>query len=381
MCAMIPMLRTLASAVTTSVVTVFVSLFSASSVRGKVGGLPAVVRERLVGLGHLVGVLAPLDAGAEAVARVEHLVHEPLGHRLLAALPGVADQPAQREGVGATGLDLDRHLVGGATDAAALDLERRLDVVERALERHDGVATGLGAAALEGVVDDLLGERALATHQHLVDERGDDGRAVDRVDDDRVLRGGTFAGHRGLTLLALRAVAAAGLLAATHALGVERAANDLVADTGQVLHPAAAHEHDRVLLEVVADTGDVGRDLDAGRQPDTGHLAQGGVRLLRRRRVDARADAAALRTALQRRRLGLADLVLPALADQLRDRGHSPYSCRSLLCRVVLAAVVLCPVADPRGRACRPAVLRPQRFPAGRGGGGRRPARECGPLG
>src|SRR3954454_14430993 len=134
-----------------------------------------------------------------------------------------------------------------------------------------------------------------------------------------------------LTLLALGAVAAAGLLAAAHALGVERAADDLVADAGEVLHPAAADEHDRVLLQVVAHAGDVGRDLDAAGEADAGDLAQRGVGLLRRRRVDARADATTLRAAFQRRRLGLADLVLPTLADQLRDRGHSPYSCRSFL--------------------------------------------------
>ncbi len=50
-------------------------------------GLPAVVGESLVGLGHLVRVLALLDAGAEAVAGVEQLVHEALGHGLLTALP------------------------------------------------------------------------------------------------------------------------------------------------------------------------------------------------------------------------------------------------------------------------------------------------------
>src|SRR4028118_1190781 len=46
------------------------------------GRLPAVVREGLVRLGHLVGVLAALDRGTEAVAGVEQLVHEALGHRL-----------------------------------------------------------------------------------------------------------------------------------------------------------------------------------------------------------------------------------------------------------------------------------------------------------
>src|SRR3954452_4787647 len=109
MCAMIPMLRTLARVVWRSVVTVVVS--------------PAVVGEGLVGLGHLVGVLAPLDARAEAVGGVEELVHQALGHGLLAALTGVADQPPQREGVGPAGLDLDRHLVGRATYPAALHLE------------------------------------------------------------------------------------------------------------------------------------------------------------------------------------------------------------------------------------------------------------------
>src|SRR5438270_13192744 len=140
------------------------------------------------------------------------------------------------------------------------------------------------------------------------------------------LGAGPLRGICLLTLLALRAVAAAGLLAAAHALRVERATDDLVADAGEVLHPAAADEHDRVLLQVVPDTRDVRRDLDAAGQPHPRDLAQRGVRLLRRRRVDARAHAAPLRAALQRRRLGLADLVLPALADQLRDRGHSRVS-------------------------------------------------------
>src|SRR5688572_28250819 len=125
---------------------------------------------------------------------------------------------------------------------------------------------------------------------------------------------------RGISaLLLLRAVTAAGLLAVLHALGVERAADDLVANAGQVLHTTAADEHDRVLLQVVTDTRDVRRDLDAARQAHTCDLAEGGVRLLRGGRVDARADASALRRSLQGRRLVLRHLVLAALADQLID--------------------------------------------------------------
>src|SRR4051795_13534651 len=123
-------------------------------------------------------------------------------------------------------------------------------------------------------------------------------------------------------LLLLRAVPAASLLAVADALGVQRATDNLVAHAREILHAAAAHEHHRVLLQVVADAGDVGGDLDATGEPHASDLAQRRVRLLRRRRVHARADTAALGRTLQRRGLGLLDLVLAALADQLVDRGH-----------------------------------------------------------
>src|SRR5262249_2636727 len=148
----------------------------------------------------------------------------------------------------------------------------------------------------------------------------------------------------------LRAIAAAGLLAVAHALRVQRAANDLVPDTGEILHPAATHQDDRVLLQIVPDTGDVRGDLDLAGQPDPGHLTQRGVRLLGRGRVHTGAHAAPLRAPLQRRRLRLARLRLAALADQLLDCGHRvPVSLRprgravgAVFCTVV--AVRLCAV-------------------------------------
>src|SRR3954451_6818297 len=121
------------------------------------------------------------------------------------------------------------------------------------------------------------------------------------------------AARRGIrgSLLLLHAVLRACLLAVADAGGVERPANDLVAHARQVLDAAAAHEHDGVLLQVVALAGDVGRDLDGAGDPDARDLAQRRVRLLGRRRVDARADAAAL---------GGGDLLLAALAG-LQARG------------------------------------------------------------
>src|SRR5215469_82441 len=134
------------------------------------------------------------------------------------------------------------------------------------------------------------------------------------------LVGGPLRGMAALLLL--RAVTAARLLAVAHALGVERATDDLVADARQVAHPAAPDQHDGVLLEVMPNAWDVRRDLYVAGQPHPGDLAERGVRLLGRGRVDARADTATLRAALERRCLVLAYLVLAALADQLLDSGH-----------------------------------------------------------
>src|SRR3954462_2907491 len=204
MCAMIPMLRVLASWAALAI-TYSSSFGSACGFRGSPGVppaagagermSPAVVREGLVRLGHLVGVLAPLHGGTEAVARVEQLVHQALGHRLLPARTAVLEEPAQAEGGAPRGTDLDRYLVGRDTDAAAADLEGRLDVVQRALERDDRVGVALGAAAFEGAVDDRLGDRALAVDEHLVDQLRHERRLVHRVGDERTAGSGTLAGH------------------------------------------------------------------------------------------------------------------------------------------------------------------------------------------
>src|SRR4051794_3062776 len=86
MCAMMPMLRTLARAASGAATMI------PTSSRWSV--LPAVVREGLVGLRHLVGVLAALDRGSQAVAGVEQFVGEALGHGLLTTGARVRNQPA-----------------------------------------------------------------------------------------------------------------------------------------------------------------------------------------------------------------------------------------------------------------------------------------------
>src|SRR5450756_2403763 len=91
--------------------------------------------ERLVGFGHPVRVFALLHRAAAQVGRIHQLVGELLFHRLaVAARAGVADEPADAERQAAIRVDLDRHLVIGATHAPRLHFETRLDVVDRLLE-------------------------------------------------------------------------------------------------------------------------------------------------------------------------------------------------------------------------------------------------------
>src|SRR5580692_6112486 len=123
-------------------------------------------------------------------------------------------------------------------------------------------------------------------------------------------------------LLALGAVLAAALLAILGAGGVERAADHVVADAGEVANAATTDEHDRVLLQVVADARDVGGDLDLRGQTDTGHLAERRVGLLGRGRVHANADAAALGASPERTGLRLVRRLGAALADQLLKGRH-----------------------------------------------------------
>src|SRR5205085_2892539 len=120
----------------------------------------------------------------------------------------------------------------------------------------------------------------------------------------------------------LGAVLRAGLPAVLDALGVEDAAKHVVAHTGKIAHTAATDQHDAVLLEVVALTGDVADHFALIGQADLGHLAQRRVRLFRGRPIDAGADAALLRVLLHRRDLRLGLLRFATLADQLVNRRH-----------------------------------------------------------
>src|SRR5476651_56457 len=83
-----------------------------------------------------------------------------------------------------------------------------------------------------------------------------------------------------LGLRPLGSVLGAALSAIRNAHRVQRSTNYVVADTRKILHAAAANEHNRVLLQVVADAGNVGRYLDPVRQAHTRNLTKSRVRFL-----------------------------------------------------------------------------------------------------
>src|SRR5579862_8041899 len=124
-------------------------------------------------------------------------------------------------------------------------------------------------------------------------------------------------------LRTLGAIERTALLAVLDALGVQHAADDVIAHAGKVLDAAAADQDHAVLLQVVAFAGNISQRFEAVGQAHLGDLAQRGVRLLGRRGVDARADGALLRALLQGRDLVALRLGAARLADKLIDCRHS----------------------------------------------------------
>src|SRR6185436_17758124 len=113
------------------------------------------------------------------------------------------------------------------------------------------------------------------------------------------------------------------LTAIAHALGIEHAANDVIAYAGKVLDASAPDQHHRVLLKIMSLARDIARHLELIGKTDARDLAQRGVRLLRRRRVDARTDPPLLRVGLHGRYFVPLHRLAARLADELLYRRHS----------------------------------------------------------
>ena len=121
------------------------------------------------------------DASSSSAASFSRIVFSP-------ARGGVLDDPADRERRPAVGPHFDGHLVGRAADAARLDLERRLDVLDRLLEGLHRIVLRLLGNLVQGAVQDPFGDGLLALDHHGVDELRDELGVVERIRQDFALR-------------------------------------------------------------------------------------------------------------------------------------------------------------------------------------------------
>src|SRR5690349_4120790 len=93
------------------------------------GALETEMGKGAVRLSHLVGIVALLDRTPLPRGGVLQLISKGVLQRDALALEREGDEPAHGQRELAAGLHFHRHLIGGATDAAALHLEAGLHVV------------------------------------------------------------------------------------------------------------------------------------------------------------------------------------------------------------------------------------------------------------
>ena len=137
--------------------------------------------ESLVGLGHLVGILALLHGVTSVVGSIHDLGGQTLGHGLLTTAAAVSGQPAQTQGLAAGRADFQRNLVVSAANTAGLALEAGHDVLHRLLESFQRIVAGLFLNHGESLVNDLLSDALLAIQHHAVDQTGDHLGIVNRI--------------------------------------------------------------------------------------------------------------------------------------------------------------------------------------------------------
>src|SRR5690606_10514596 len=145
-------------------------------------------------------------------------------------------------------------------------------------------------------IDDAFSSRLLAVLHERVHELGQNQIAELCVRNNVAFLSAVTTGHNSISLLrTLRAIVRTALLAVLDALRIKNAAQDVVTNAWQVAHAAATDQDHGVLLQIVTFARDIRNHFALIGQANLGDLAQSRVRLLRGRRINARANAALLR--------------------------------------------------------------------------------------
>jgi hypothetical protein len=125
-----------------------------------------------------------------------------------------------------------------------------------------------------------------------------------------------------------RSVLGSSLFAVLYSRTVQCSTDDVVAYPWKVGNTAPAHQHDAVLLEVVAFSRDVGDHFLSCRQLHPSYFSQRRVRLLRSLGFYLQANASSLRAFLQSRGFVTLALRTTLLSKELLCRRHC-FSCCS----------------------------------------------------
>ena len=118
------------------------------------------------------------------------------------------------------------------------------------------------------------------------------------------------------------------MLSVLNAYRIQGATDDMISDPGEVLDPSASDKDDGVFLEVVADARNIGGHFDSVGGPYARDLAQRRIRLLGSGSVDAGANSALLRAAIQRRARSLPPWRFTPITHKLVKRRHESSSSR-----------------------------------------------------
>src|SRR5579872_4838674 len=177
-------------------------------------------------------------------------------------------------------IHFDGHLIVRAADAPRLHFEQRLDVLDGFLEERQSVAAfRFLRDVFHGLIENRLRRGALAVIHHARNKLLYQIASVDGVSGNLSTSYESLAWHSAILLLLCGlgpfcAVFRARLLAVLDASGIECPANNVISYSPQILDAAAAHKHDRVLLQIVADAWNVRGHFGGIRQTRARHFAQ-----------------------------------------------------------------------------------------------------------
>ena len=277
-----------------------------------------------VGLGHFVGVFLLLNAQSFVPCGIHELGCKTVLKVLALTATCVADDPSHGEGIPFLGTDFQRDLIGGTSNPSALNLKGGPDIVHGLAENRNRILTCFLGYHFEGTVNDGFGNGPLALEHDIVDEFCYDKVAVSYV---RKNFSSLWSVSSHLWYPALRfpfrSIFGTALFSTFHSTGILHTTDDVITDTGKVLHSATPYEYNGVLVEVVALSGDVRRNLETVTKPYTGNLTESRVGLFRCRSVHTGTNTLLLWAIFESRSLGLLYLLLAPFSHQLINGGQT----------------------------------------------------------